>query len=393
MEVRNRFFDFFLTYNSKLKMKKLVPVLLLVIIVIASSCKSKKKESANSMISSLNSQTVSNQKKLEGIHSFMFYNVENLFDTIDNKGVMDEEFLPISKKHYGTKIYNKKLSNMAKVIGDVAKTNGNQFPIVIGVAEVENKGVLVDLLKQPSLQHSGLDIMHRDSRDIRGIDVAFLYRSDLFNLQGMRMFAIPQKPIEGHEYITRDVISMWGTISNAKFFFMCCHWPSRRGGSEASDFRRVDAAKVVHHIADSLRINEPDTRVVMMGDFNDDPFNNSLYKEIGAKGTLQEAAKTGYFNPFYAILKDGEGTLRYHGKWNLFDNILVSANMVDGKKGTLQLLKDNKDKYYGFTFRAPYLFNQTGKYKGGPHRSWAGPHWLDGYSDHLPVYVHIGITK
>ncbi|MFA6832395.1 MAG: endonuclease/exonuclease/phosphatase family protein [Bacteroidaceae bacterium] len=374
-------------------MKKLIPVFLLMVIVIASSCKSKKKDDASSMVVSSTSQVVSNQQMLDGTHSFMFYNLENLFDTIDNEGVMDEEFLPTSKKHYGTKIYNEKLHNMAKVFADVAKINDNQFPIVIGVAEVENKGVLVDLLNQPSLKNSGLDIMHRDSRDIRGIDVAFLYRADLFNLQGMRMFAIPQEPIDGHEYITRDVISMWGTISNEKFFFMCCHWPSRRGGSEASDFRRVDAAKVVHHIADSLKINEPDTRVVMMGDFNDDPFNNSLYNEVGGKGTLKEAENTGYFNPFYAILNDGVGTLRYNGKWNLFDNILVSTNLVDGKKGTLQLLKDNQDKYYGFTFRAPYLFNQSGKYKGGPHRSWAGPNWLNGYSDHLPVYVHIGLVK
>jgi len=374
-------------------MKKLVPILLLTIIVFASSCKSKKKESTTSMIPLTTSQVVSNQIEFKGVHSLMFYNLENLFDTINNKGVKDEEFLPNSKKKYGTLIYNKKLQNMSKVIADVAKANNNQFPIVIGLAEVENKGVLVDLLKQPSLQSSGLDIMHRDSRDIRGIDVAFLYRSDLFNLQGMQMFPIPQKPINGHEYITRDVISMWGSISKEKFFFMCCHWPSRRGGSEASDFRRVDAAKVVRHIADSLRINEPNTRVVMMGDFNDDPFNNSLYKGIGARGTLKEAANTGYFNPFYTILKDGVGTLRYRGKWNLFDNIIVSTNLVDGQKETIQLLKDNKEKYYGFTFRAPYLFNQSGKYKGGPHRSWAGPHWLDGYSDHLPVYVHIGLTK
>lgn len=374
-------------------MKKLIPVLFLAVVVIAVSCKSKKKNAASETASPLVSRVMADQKVIEGTHSFMFYNLENLFDTIDNEGVKDEEFLPTSKKHYGTKIYNAKLHNMAKVIADVAKKNKDQFPIVIGVAEVENKGVLVDLLNQPDLKDSGLDIMHRDSRDLRGIDVAFLYRADLFRLRGMRMFPIPQQPIDGHEYITRDVISMWGTISNEKFFFMCCHWPSRRGGSEASDFRRVDAAKVVHHIADSLKVNEPDTRVVIMGDFNDDPFNNSLYNELGGKGTLEEAANTGYFNPFYAILKDGVGTLRYHGKWNLFDNIIVSSNLVNGEKGTLQLLKDNQDKYYGFTFRAPYLFNQSGKYKGGPHRSWAGPNWLDGYSDHLPVYVHIGLNK
>jgi len=154
---------------NDLEMKKLIPVLFLAVVVIAVSCKSKKKNSASETASPLVSRVMADQKVLEGTHSFMFYNLENLFDTIDNEGVKDEEFLPTSKKHYGTKIYNAKLHNMAKVIADVAKKNNDQFPIVIGVAEVENKGVLVDLLNQPDLKDSGLVIMHRDSRDYVGL--------------------------------------------------------------------------------------------------------------------------------------------------------------------------------------------------------------------------------
>ncbi len=340
--------------------------------------------------------TVSAQVKHK-VHTVMFYNCENLFDTIDTPHVNDSEFTPTSPKHWNTAKYTKKLHNLERVILGVATTNHN-FPTVIGVSEIENRGVLEDLLAQPKLaKKTNYQIAHYDSPDRRGIDCAFFYRPDRFEMQGSRPFAVHLvsnrvNPETGDTipYLTRDILAMWGKMDGEKVFFMCNHWPSRYGGAVKSSPSREAAAAVVRHIVDSLAVNEPATKVVIMGDLNDDPRDKSISVVLGAAGNPTSLPAEGLFNPFFQIHKDGYGTLCYRGNWNLFDNIIVSNNLVNAKAGTLKIIP-SKQGYYGYIFKKRFMMTPRGQYKGYPLRTWSGTNFLNGYSDHLPVYIHLKV--
>lgn len=190
------------------------------------------------------------------------------------------------------------------------------------------------------------------------------------------------------DFRTRDFVTMWGTIDSEPFFFLVSHWPSRLGGKEASDPKRMAAARRVKEIVDSVQCANPATKVVVMGDLNDDATDDSIVEGLGAKGKPQEVQPGDMFNPFIALLKAGYGTLAYRDSWNLFDNIVVSANLVDAPAGTLRLLAVGK--FYGGIFRRPYMIQKSGQYKGYPLRTFVGNDFQGGFSDHFPVYIYIG---
>lgn len=321
-------------------------------------------------------------------YKVVFYNFENLFDTIDGPN-NDEEFLPDGVKSWNSAKFTKKLANLERVLFDIAAQD-KIFPAVIGVSEIENRSVLEAVIARPKLARAGYEIVHYDSPDRRGVDVAFFYRPSAFKLEGS--CPIPYT-IEGRpDFRTRDVVTMWGTIEDQPFYFMVAHWPSRLGGKEASAPLRDRAAQIMRHAADSVLSLNPRTRIVMMGDFNDDATDHSLVRTLGATGDIKKVADGGYFNPYYNMLKDGIGTLAYQDSWNLFDNIVVSKNMVDCPKGELRLVQSPtvKSRYWGSIFRAPYLIQKEGQYKGYPLRTFVGNNFQGGFSDHLPVYIYIG---
>lgn len=314
-----------------------------------------------------------------------FWNFENLFDIYDDPETHDEEFTPEGVKKWNETKYQKKLSNMERVIFDMAAINKN-YPIVIGVSEVENRSVLEDFVAQPKLKGAKYRICHFDSPDARGVDVAFLYRADIFKLEGSDNIKlnVPELP----NFRTRDLVVMWGTIEGEPFYFLVSHWPSRLGGKEASQFKRDACARQIREIKDSLLQANPATKVVVMGDFNDDATDASLVKVMGAKGKLKELQTGDFFNPYYQMLKSGLGTLAYQDSWNLFDNICVTENLVNGTYGKLRLIKGKK--FYGNIFTRPYMLQQEGQYKGYPLRTFVTNNFQNGFSDHFPVYIYIG---
>ena len=318
-------------------------------------------------------------------YKVVFYNLENLFDIHDDPETHDEEFLPKGVKKWNAKKYQMKLTNMERVLFDIAAIN-RDYPIVIGVSEIENRSVLEDLISQPKLKGANYRICHYDSPDARGVDVAFLYRADVFKLQGSDNIKLVVDELPNFK--TRDLVVMWGTIEDEPFYFLVSHWPSRLGGKEASQFKRDACAKQIRGIKDSLLAANPATKVVVMGDFNDDATDASLVKTMGAKGKTEELVKGDFFNPYFQMLRAGYGTLAYQDAWNLFDNICVTENLVNAEDGKLRIIKG--DKFYGNIFTRPYMIQQEGQYKGYPLRTFVTNNFQNGFSDHFPVYIYIG---
>lgn len=319
-------------------------------------------------------------------YKVMFYNFENLFDTINDPEILDEEFTPEGPKKWNAVKYGKKLKNLERVLFDIAALD-KDYPVVIGVSEIENRSVLEDVIAQPKLAPANYRIVHYDSPDARGVDVAFFYRPDVFKLEGSA--PIPFTMEELPNFRTRDIVTMWGTIENEPFYFMVAHWPSRLGGKEASAPRRRRAAEIMRHAADSVLAINPATKIVMMGDFNDDATDDSITEVLGATGDLKAVEPGGYYNPFINVLKAGYGTLAYQDAWNLFDNIVVSENLATGSQGTLKIQKAPRARFYGNIFQRPYMLQQEGQYKGYPLRTFVGNNFQGGYSDHFPVYIYI----
>lgn len=315
-----------------------------------------------------------------------FWNLENLFDIYDDPETHDEEFTPDGVKQWNEIKYQKKLSNIERVLFDIAAIQ-RDYPIVIGVSEIENRSVLEDLVSQPKLAGANYRICHYDSPDARGVDVAFLYRADVFKLQGSENIKL--EVAELPDFRTRDFVVMWGTIEDEPFYFLVSHWPSRLGGKEASQFKRDACASQIRAIKDSLLAENPATKVIVMGDFNDDATDSSIVETMGAKGKTKELEKGDFFNPFNQMLRAGHGTLAYQDMWNLFDNICVTENLINDEEGKLHLVKGSGNKFWGNIFHRPYMFQQEGQYKGYPLRTFVTNNFQNGFSDHFPVYIYI----
>ena len=320
-------------------------------------------------------------------YKIVFYNLENFFDTVNDPEVLDDEFTPEGHKKWTQDKYDKKLHNMERVFFDIAAIN-KDYPVVIGVSEVENRNVLEDIVAAPKLAPANYRIVHHDSPEARGVDVAFFYRADVFKLEGEKAIRtiIPSLP----NFKTRDILTMWGKIDGEDFLFMVGHWPSRLGGKEASEYKRIAVGEQMRSIADSVKQIRPDVKVVLMGDFNDDPTDPSITQGMGAKLKVKELQKGDYYAPYASMLKAGYGTLAYGDAWNIFDNIVVTENLVNDTTDKLKIQKAPGSKFYGNIFKRHYMVQKEGQYKGYPLRTYVGNNFQGGYSDHFPVYIYIG---
>ena len=213
-----------------------------------------------------------------------------------------------------------------------------------------------------------------------------MYRPDVFKLEGSYPVktVIPSLP----NFRTRDILTMWGTIEEEPFFFMVAHWPSRLGGKDASEFKRSAVGEQMRRIADSVLKINPATKVIAMGDFNDDPTDPSIAEGLGARAKMKELGKGDFYNPFADMLKAGLGTLAYGDAWNLFDNIVVTENLATGSEGALKLRKAPGSKFYGNIFKQYYMVQKEGSFRGYPLRTYVGNNFQGGYSDHFPVYIY-----
>nr|WP_314594435.1 endonuclease/exonuclease/phosphatase family protein [uncultured Porphyromonas sp.] len=315
-----------------------------------------------------------------------FYNLENLFDTIDGEN-NDADFLPDGSNQWTMEKYQQKLHNMAYAISQIG---GQRGPDIIGLAEIENRGVLEDLLRQPELRDAGYQIVHFDSPDKRGIDCALFYRSSVFQMTSAEPHPVT---LVGEEHIkTRDVLEVTGKLLGEPVSILVGHWPSRVGGEQASLRRRMQAAKVMRSVTDSLLQLNPQAKVILMGDFNDDPTSPSVVEGLRSKNSTEGLQPGELFNPLAKHYLSGRGTLAYRDVWNLFDNIIVSQGLLTSPAGSLHLLKDAKTGDYGHIFDADFLIQKTGHFKGYPFRTFSSGRFQGGYSDHFPTYIYLTRT-
>lgn len=294
-----------------------------------------------------------------------------------------EEFTPNSVKNYNTKIYNKKLENQSKVISELGRKQTNNAPALVGIVEVENRKVLEDLVKQPALAKYDYGIVHFNSYDYRGVDVALIYQKKRFTVTNALKKELNIYDNGRREY-TRDILVVSGLLDGEKFAVFMNHWPSRRGGEAVSLPKRNAAAVVLKKQMDSVIALDPSTKLVAMGDFNDDPISSSLknnLKAVGEPKSLSDAIP--YLNLMYPLYKKGIASLAYQDAPNLFDQIIVSKNLYNDSKG----LPSSYKVEYTEVYAPPYLVNKEGNYKGYPFRSWNGDKFTGGYSDHFPVFT------
>jgi hypothetical protein len=306
-----------------------------------------------------------------------FYNVENLFDTINDPNTDDEQFLPSGENHWDSQRYEAKLKSLSKVISEIAKLDGGL--VVLGVSEIENEQVLLDLVATELLKPYHLSVCHHESPDRRGVDVAFLYDASRFKILSTRAFPtiVPNNP----DFITRDQWLMTGILDGTDTLdIVVNHWPSKSGGEQRSLPGRLAAGKLGRQIADSVLNSRPNAKFIYMGDLNDNPTSKCIMAEMGTKTKPENLTQNDLYNPMWKMFRNGLGSYAYRDSWEMLDNIIISGGLVNAASGT-----------YGFRsaniFRKDFMFTKTGSYMDYPYRTFAGGNYQGGYSDHLPVYI------
>ena len=306
-----------------------------------------------------------------------FYNVENLFDTIDDPLKNDEQFLPNGDYRWGTDRYNAKLESLSKVIELLAQLDGGL--VVLGVSEIENEQVLLDLAATPRLKPYHLSVCHHESPDRRGVDVAFFYDASRFKILSTRAFPtiVPGQP----DFITRDQWLMTGILDGTDTLdIVVNHWPSKSGGEKRSLPGRLAAGALGRQIADSVLNSRPNAKFIYMGDLNDNPTSKCILQEMNTKTKPENLTSTDLYNPMWKLFRDGIGSYAYRDSWEMLDNIIISGGLVNAAPGTYKFRTAH-------VFRKDFMFTKTGSYMDYPFRTFAGGNYQGGYSDHLPVYI------
>lgn len=248
-----------------------------------------------------------------------------------------------------------------------------QPPALIGLAEVENDRVLADLVKSTHLHRYNYGFVHYDSPDERGIDVALLYNQDYFILENSEAIPLYVENEHGARDYTRDILKVSGYLGQEKIHLLINHWPSRHTKSDTTGYKRITAAKRVVQLIDDLRQSDPRAKIIIMGDFNDNPKNNSI-QLLKKEGVL--------YNPMEQLFSFNKGSVVHGSKWMLFDQILMTTNFLDPDEKGLKFTS-------AAIFNKKFLTQNTGKFKSQPFRTYAGKKYLGGFSDHFPVYVQV----
>jgi endonuclease/exonuclease/phosphatase family metal-dependent hydrolase len=322
------------------------------------------------------------QKKHYVVRTIAFYNVENLFDTINEPKTFDDDRTPEGKDRWTTERYKDKLAKIARVISEVgAEVTGNS-PDIIGLCEIENYEVLYDLTTQTILADKNYGIVHFDSPDERGVDVALLYKKNVFLPTHFKNYPLYLYDDDGSRDYTRDQLLVSGLLDGEEMHFIVNHWPSRVGGEARSRPRREAAALLNKKIITSLREINPKAKILSMGDLNDDPTSSSLKEVLKTEGKKNEVKEDGLYNPMEEMAKKGYGSLAHRDSWNLFDQLFFTATLLHNDGATYGYWKAG-------IFNKRYLITDSGKYKGYPFRSYDNNNYTGGYSDHFPVYVYL----
>lgn len=297
--------------------------------------------------------------------------------------ILQDEFSPTGKKVWTKERYNQKLKNISEVISQLGKTETQSAPVIVGICEIENRNVVEDLTNQPALKPYNYGVVHFNSFDARGVDVALIYQKDRFKIIESKPHIVEIFNDDGSRSYTRDILQVTGLLDGEEITFLVNHWPSRSGGEKASMPKRQKAAEVMKGIYDDIRAKEPNAKIIAMGDFNDDPVSPSIKKILDAKGDKDKVKDSEIFNLMESKFKKGMGTLAYRDSWNLFDQIITTGNLIDKDK------KFSSYKVYKTEIFSPsYLVTPEGQYKGYPFRMYGGDtYYAKGHSDHFPVYT------
>ncbi|MEO8934761.1 MAG: endonuclease/exonuclease/phosphatase family protein [Xanthomarina sp.] len=321
------------------------------------------------------------EKKTYKVHTVAFYNLENLFDTINDPEKNDEASPIMEMKGDMEAVYKKKVNNLARVIADIGKEVTNNAPVIVGVAEVENRQVMEDVANDPQLIDRDYGVIHYDSPDKRGIDVGMYYQKKLFtpiNTSSHELLIYDKN--SGRRIYTRDQLLVSGKLEGELIHIIVNHWPSRVGGEARSRPNRVAAAKLTKKLIDSLQTIDPYAKVIMMGDLNDDPINASLKEVLNAKRNKEDVEFKGIYNPMENFYRKGVGSNAYRDSWSLFDQIIMTQPFLEKDYSSFRF-------YKAAIFNKNYLITKRGRWKGYPFRSFDDGGFTDGFSDHFPTYI------
>lgn len=323
--------------------------------------------------------------KKYNIRTVAFYNLENLFDTINNTAKKDEFSPMMELKTNRSKVYWDKMDKLGDVILQLGKEKAKTSPAILGVVEIENDTVLRDLVKSAKLKKKRYDFIHFDSPDARGIDVGLLYQPRYFKPVHYEVFN-PNIYVDNKKIKTRDILWVNGYLDGEEINVIVNHWPSRRGGEAKSRPLREKAAYRVTQIIEKIRQNDANAKIIIMGDFNDDPINSSFKTVLKTKKKKKNVGKNDIYNPYEKMFSDGLNTLGYRDNINLFDQILVSRPLMN-KKGEKDF--SSYKMFKPSIFNKRFLTQKKGRYKGYPFRSFSNGQYTGGYSDHYPVYMYL----
>lgn len=308
-------------------------------------------------------------EKKTNYYSFAFYNLENLFDTKDDPTKLDDDFTAGSERKWNEKRFDKKIRNLGNIIRQIGYKEIQHPPVLIGVAEVENAFVLRKLIDSEYLNDKGYDLVHFDSPDERGIDTALIYRSEYFKVVQKEAITLNLLNEFGERDFTRDILHIQGILENEPLHILVNHWPSRRAGTEETNYKRLAAASKNLEVIKRILEGNADAKIIIMGDFNADPKSDSVQHLVGQS----------LYNPMELLHTKYAGTTTYKGSWNLFDQIILSNNFLQQH--------GNSFRFEGAKiFDAKNLKEFKGRNKGNPFRTFLGRRYHGGISDHFPVY-------
>jgi len=313
------------------------------------------------------------KKKKHNLHTVAFYNLENLFDTIDDPETMDDDFTPEGYKKWTPKRYRKKVYKLAKTISEIGLEATQNAPVLVGIAEVENEMVVQDLINADPLRKINYGYVHYDSPDERGIDTALIYHKDNFEVLFSEPITLMVHNLNGERDTTRDILYVHGILNGEEVHVFVNHWPSRRDGDVETDYKRVEAARTIKGAMAKIEAKYENPNYIIMGDFNDDPDSKSIQLLM---------SDTNLYNPMEKLRSPERGSANYRRSWSMFDQIMVSHNFFNFEKGTHSFAHAN-------IFDDALLTEWKGKFKGTPYRTYVGRKYIGGYSDHFPVYIQL----
>jgi predicted extracellular nuclease len=314
-----------------------------------------------------------NDKDANNLYTIAFYNLENLFNTSDDKHTLDRDFTPNGKKKWTERRYRKKLNNLSNTISRIGKETALKPPVLVGIVEIENAEVVKDLLATKNLNDYQYDYIHFESPDERGIDTALLYIKSHFEIIETRPIPLLLYDEDGNRDTTRDILYVYGKLNEEKVHVFVNHWPSRRSGSEETSSKRILAAETILNEMDKIEKDYVDPKYVVMGDFNDNPTAKSIQLILSSKPI---------YNPMESLLSDKRGSANYKRKWSLFDQIMISKSFFNYSLETHSYSNAN-------IYDSHSLKEWKGKYAGNPFRTYVGTKYLGGSSDHFPVYIQL----